>query len=91
MSWSEPTYGAIGEEAHKRLRALPISCVATSAPPAPTGSGWPTSLDRQRSLPLRALTAMAYIVIYDACVLHEPALRDVLIRLATKRQLNLRA
>jgi hypothetical protein len=34
---------------------------------------------------------MAYIVIYDACVLHEPALRDVLIRLATKRQLNLRA
>ena len=34
---------------------------------------------------------MAYVVIYDACVLHDPALRDLLIRLATKRQLNLRA
>ncbi|MGO9964378.1 MAG: PIN domain-containing protein [Acidimicrobiales bacterium] len=34
---------------------------------------------------------MAYAVIYDACVLHDPALRDLLIRLATKRQLNLRA
>lgn len=34
---------------------------------------------------------MAYVVIYDACVLHDPALRDLLVRLATKRQLNLRA
>lgn len=34
---------------------------------------------------------MAYVVIYDACVLHDPALRDLMIRLATKRQLNLRA
>ena len=34
---------------------------------------------------------MAYIVIHDACVLHDPALRDLLIRLDTKRQLNLRA
>ena len=34
---------------------------------------------------------MAYVVIYDACVLHDSALRDLLVRLATKRQLNLRA
>lgn len=34
---------------------------------------------------------MAYVVIYDACALHDPALRDLLVRLATKRQLNLRA
>ena len=34
---------------------------------------------------------MAYIVVYDACVLHDPAIRDLLIRCAMKRQLNLRA
>ncbi|MGB9112275.1 MAG: PIN domain-containing protein [Acidimicrobiales bacterium] len=34
---------------------------------------------------------MAYVVVYDACVLHDPAIRDLLIRCATKRQLNFRA
>jgi len=34
---------------------------------------------------------VAYVVVYDACVLHDPAVRDLLIRCATKRQLNLRA
>ena len=34
---------------------------------------------------------MAYVVVYDACVLHDPAIRDLLIRCATRRQLNLRA
>lgn len=34
---------------------------------------------------------MAYVVVYDACVLHDPMVRDLLIRCATKRQLNLRA
>ena len=34
---------------------------------------------------------MAFVVIYDACVLHDPAIRDLLIRVTGKRQLNLRA
>lgn len=34
---------------------------------------------------------MSFVVIYDACVLHEPALRDLLIRVANKRALNLAA
>lgn len=34
---------------------------------------------------------MAYVVVYDACVLHDPSLRDLLIRVARKRRLNLQA
>ena len=34
---------------------------------------------------------MAFIVVYDACVLHDSLLRDLLIRLARKRKLNLQA
>lgn len=34
---------------------------------------------------------MAFVVIYDASVLHPSPLRDLLIRLANKRRLNLRA
>lgn len=34
---------------------------------------------------------MAYVVVYDACVLHDPAIRDLLVRCAGKRQLNLHA
>lgn len=34
---------------------------------------------------------MAFVVLYDACVLHDSLLRDLLIRLARKRKLNLRA
>jgi predicted nucleic acid-binding protein len=34
---------------------------------------------------------MAFVVVYDACVLHDSLLRDLLIRLARKRTLNLRA
>lgn len=33
---------------------------------------------------------MAFVVVYDACVLHDSLLRDLLIRLARKRTLNLR-
>jgi predicted nucleic acid-binding protein len=34
---------------------------------------------------------MAFVVVYDACVLHDSLLRDLLIRLARKRRLNLQA
>ena len=34
---------------------------------------------------------MALVAVYDACVLHDPMLRDLLVRLAMRRQLNLRA
>lgn len=34
---------------------------------------------------------MAYVVVYDACVLHDPAVRDLPVRCAGKRQLSLRA
>jgi predicted nucleic acid-binding protein len=34
---------------------------------------------------------MAFVVLFDACVLHDSLLRDLLIRLARKRKLNLRA
>jgi predicted nucleic acid-binding protein len=34
---------------------------------------------------------MAFVVVYDACVLHDSLLRDLLIRLARKRKLNLQA
>jgi predicted nucleic acid-binding protein len=34
---------------------------------------------------------MAFVVHFDACVLHDSLLRDLLIRLARKRKLNLRA
>jgi hypothetical protein len=34
---------------------------------------------------------VAFVAIYDACVLHDALLRDLLIRLARKRTLNLRA
>jgi hypothetical protein len=34
---------------------------------------------------------VAFVVLHDACVLHDSLLRDLLIRLARKRTLNLRA
>jgi len=34
---------------------------------------------------------VAFIVLYDACVLHDSLVRDLLIRVATKRALNVRA
>lgn len=34
---------------------------------------------------------MAFVILYDACVLHDSLLRDLLIRLARKRKLNLHA
>ncbi len=34
---------------------------------------------------------MAFVVLYDACVLRDSLLRDLVIRLARKRKLNLRA
>jgi predicted nucleic acid-binding protein len=34
---------------------------------------------------------VAFIVVYDACVLHDSLVRDLLIRVATKRALNVRA
>jgi hypothetical protein len=34
---------------------------------------------------------MAFVAVYDACVLHDSLLRDLLIRVARKRKLNLQA